>query len=569
MANFAQNVKTLGKILGVNLEKRLAECATSMDMKVTANFYDFQSDVLTVPKMGEIWELELVNSRWYLVRRNDWESKLHRTYESSRKGGDLAQGDTFLVSDGTLRISDKNGPLFDEDNSGKINPARIGGEITTTQVVTARVTGFGADSTATIEWPLGDPVHSGTGPAEQGISYVGAIVRAIVDSNNEVLWVGLPATAPSQGDTEFPVGSGGKHLDDLKDSMSDLDDALASNRAALDQLELDLAQNDIDLEEARLAVEQAKEDVGALENMVAEVEETATLNGGKNTYSIYYPETSDGVGKPINAMWQVMGEDGKTLKETYIWNGTAWLPYGYGIDSFSEDTRARMDKADADLAEAKSQLSALDSELEQAGLALGELEEGFAGVSGKADQATLDAREAHNAAVEAQNKADLAVTETQTEYAVGSSDVTPPMTGWGTEQPNREPGSYVWIRTKVTYGSGDIETSSPALLTGNDGTPAVVLRIDSSRGTAFKNNEVSTVLSVTIFVGDRQITNITELHDTLGIGAYLEWFWRRLEDETFGLISSADPRLGNAGFTLTVSPDDVDEQTVFQCVLNR
>ena len=95
-----------------------------------------------------------------------------------------------------------------------------------------------------------------------------------------------------------------------------------------------------------------------------------------------------------------------------------------------------------------------------------------------------------------------------------------------------------------------------------------VLRIDSSRGTAFKNNTIATVLSVTIIRGGELITDITTLHQVYGPGAYVEWWWRRINDTDFGVISSADDRFSNAGFSLTVSPSDVDEQTVFQCILH-
>ena len=162
-----------------------------------------------------------------------------------------------------------------------------------------------------------------------------------------------------------------------------------------------------------------------------------------------------------------------------------------------------------------------------------------------------------------------AITGTVVEYARNTSETEAPTTGWSMTPPDRTPGSFIWMRTTVSYGSGDATTNEPVLLTGNDGTPAVLLRIDSSRGTAFKNNMISTVLSVTIFFGDKQINNIYDLHDTIGPASYLEWFWRRIDDDDFGLISSSDDRLGNAGFTLTVSPDDVDEQTVFQCVLKK
>lgn len=163
---------------------------------------------------------------------------------------------------------------------------------------------------------------------------------------------------------------------------------------------------------------------------------------------------------------------------------------------------------------------------------------------------------------------DKAITSTVPEYAQSSSDKFPPLSGWGTTPPERVAGAFMWTRSRITYGSGREELTEPVLVTGNDGKPAVLLRIDSTRGTAFKNNEIATVLTVTIFHGDQQINDIEALHARIGSGAYLEWWWRRMDDTDFGIISSADPRLGNAGFTLTVSPDDVDQQTVFQCILH-
>lgn len=95
-----------------------------------------------------------------------------------------------------------------------------------------------------------------------------------------------------------------------------------------------------------------------------------------------------------------------------------------------------------------------------------------------------------------------------------------------------------------------------------------VVKIESTRGTAFKNNMVSTDLNVTVFFGDKTITDLPGLWEAFGVGAYLEWMWRRLDDEDFGLVSAADDRLSRGGFTLTVSPDDVDSQTTFRAVLH-
>lgn len=118
-------------------------------------------------------------------------------------------------------------------------------------------------------------------------------------------------------------------------------------------------------------------------------------------------------------------------------------------------------------------------------------------------------------------------------------------------------------------GSGIDEAAVSDLVNNAVATStSAVLRIDSSRGTTFKSSTFSTVLSVTIFVGPQQVSDATTMRQIFGAGAYLEWWWRRIDDSDFGVISSSDSRIGQDGFTLTVSPADVDEQTVFQCVLH-
>lgn len=101
-----------------------------------------------------------------------------------------------------------------------------------------------------------------------------------------------------------------------------------------------------------------------------------------------------------------------------------------------------------------------------------------------------------------------------------------------------------------------------------DGEDATVLRIDSSRGTVFKNSGVSTVLTVTIYHGSHRITDIDTLHEVFGNGAYLEWSWQRMDENTFGVISASDTRLSQSGFAFTLSPQDVDAKATFMCNLN-
>lgn len=94
-----------------------------------------------------------------------------------------------------------------------------------------------------------------------------------------------------------------------------------------------------------------------------------------------------------------------------------------------------------------------------------------------------------------------------------------------------------------------------------------LLRIESSRGTVFKNNAVSTVLSVVIYHGKDRITDIDRLHEVYGSSAYIQWKWQRLDEESYGIISSTDSRIGNGGFSFVLTPDDVDTKVTFMCEL--
>lgn len=112
--------------------------------------------------------------------------------------------------------------------------------------------------------------------------------------------------------------------------------------------------------------------------------------------------------------------------------------------------------------------------------------------------------------------------------------------------------------SKITASSGK---------NGRDGQDAVTLRIDSSRGTVFKNSEVSTVLNVVIFKGGKTITDAASMRAEFGSNAYLEWQWQRMGEATFGTILATDSRISNEGFALSLAPNDVDTKVVFKCQL--
>ena len=95
----------------------------------------------------------------------------------------------------------------------------------------------------------------------------------------------------------------------------------------------------------------------------------------------------------------------------------------------------------------------------------------------------------------------------------------------------------------------------------------VILRIDSSRGTVFKNNAISTVLNVVIFKGSKRITDSQTMYEVFGPSARLEWKWQKVDENTFGLIVPTDSRLSDNGFMFALSPSDINTKAVFSCDL--
>ena len=160
-----------------------------------------------------------------------------------------------------------------------------------------------------------------------------------------------------------------------------------------------------------------------------------------------------------------------------------------------------------------------------------------------------------------------AAASAQTLYAQSTSRLSPPQEGWTANAPAGEKGKVIWQKTVTTYLDGHTAESDPVCLSGADGEDATTLRIDSSRGTVFKNNAVSTVLSAVIYHGPERITAIQQLRALFGAGAHLQWSWQRMDENRFGVISSSDSRIGNDGFTFTLTPADVDTKVTFLCEL--
>lgn len=178
-------------------------------------------------------------------------------------------------------------------------------------------------------------------------------------------------------------------------------------------------------------------------------------------------------------------------------------------------------------------------------------------------QSAVDAGEVEKAQSDAQNALDQAGKAAQnimTEYAVSNSDVTSPDGGWSTNEPKPLANQYVWMRTTSTYGDGRVVVSSPTRTTGNS---AIMVNIHSTRGNAFHNSAIDTTMNITILYGSSHITDSNSLHGILGPSAYIQWTALTGADKTPVIVSNADPMVSNDGFTLTLSPDNVDNTVTF------
>ncbi|ALC05911.1 hypothetical protein CDES_07510 [Corynebacterium deserti GIMN1.010] len=107
----------------------------------------------------------------------------------------------------------------------------------------------------------------------------------------------------------------------------------------------------------------------------------------------------------------------------------------------------------------------------------------LAGIEAAAKHAQKTAEDAKQIAEQSKEASDAALTATRIEYAVGDSEEFPPVSGWSVLTPQRPSGSFIWMRTRITYGSGQSEVTSPVLVTGNTGAPGA----DGTDGTAGKD----------------------------------------------------------------------------------
>lgn len=128
------------------------------------------------------------------------------------------------------------------------------------------------------------------------------------------------------------------------------------------------------------------------------------------------------------------------------------------------------------------------------------------------------------------------------------------------------------VTGELNISASSLKISSKSVATKSDVDEVrdeitTLMTMTSTKGIAFKNNTVSTILYITIYHGKQRITDAATMKEVFGENAYLQWYWLRLTDEEYGIISSSDSRFRDDGFKFVLSPEDVDTQISFECKL--
>lgn len=107
------------------------------------------------------------------------------------------------------------------------------------------------------------------------------------------------------------------------------------------------------------------------------------------------------------------------------------------------------------------------------------------------------------------NGTSVTVSSTSVTYQAGSSGVTTPTGSWVAAPPVVAEGQYLWTKTVVVYSDGKSTTSysiGRIGTNGSDGEDGIVLAMDSSAGSIFRNTAIATTLTAHVYKGGLELT---------------------------------------------------------------
>ena len=166
------------------------------------------------------------------------------------------------------------------------------------------------------------------------------------------------------------------------------------------------------------------------------------------------------------------------------------------------------------------------------------------------------------------DKVDKTVKSVVDYYAINDDPSTAPLTGWSTTSPEWEEGRYIWSKQRTTLMDDTFSDSDPVCITGAKGSDAIMLNVISSNGHMFKNSSISTTLTVEILFGNVMITSSDAMYLYFGGGARLIWQQKQRGETKYTEVDPNDPRFSDNGFIFTISPDDLQLDTVYNCLLD-
>lgn len=181
---------------------------------------------------------------------------------------------------------------------------------------------------------------------------------------------------------------------------------------------------------------------------------------------------------------------------------------------------------------------------------------------------------------ETKEKIDMTITSTEDQFYLSDSQTELQGGEWSSAQPTWQDGKYMWMRRLIVYASG-ITTYTPDAngvcisgssgkdgVDGEDGEDAILLMIHSSNGNLFKNDGVSTTLTVEIMVGGLSITSSEAMRERFGENSQIIWKEKKNGETEYTQLPASDTRLSDNGFIFTLSAKDLKYSTVYNCFLD-
>lgn len=155
-----------------------------------------------------------------------------------------------------------------------------------------------------------------------------------------------------------------------------------------------------------------------------------------------------------------------------------------------------------------------------------------------------------------------AVVETHEEYCRTASRADKPEHGTTWSRTPPDPGSgCVWRRTVTTTGDGMTATSEAVPLTGEDGA---VIELLPSNGSTFRRKGETTTIHAAVVQGAERMADIGALRKAFGQGASVKWEERQAGSPAWTEIAATDSRIGDDGFSFTVSEEDVNKDATYR-----